>query len=378
MNRADEDRLRPVLCEEALGRGQGLRRVAAETGPSARAARGRRSARSSSRRCHRRSPPRRRPRSPRRSSTGGAPAGQDRRGDQRVSPGNGTPADSIATAASRKTITARTRPAGASRRASVRRREVASRADECRHSEGDRCPASAAWRSCRRRSAGSVRASRSIVEAGAGSRSGILGRRVPRGRRDDRRSVERGGRRQGRGRRPVDEVARFASGQVADRLPAAADRRGGRRAAARPRACMAFALESIPRITRAQPMDALSSQATVCGLQGRADRRRPPAALLADADDRGRHDPAREGARARRRRRRAAGDRDRAPARRSRVGLRRAPGRPRAGRVARRDVPRPRRGRRGDRGRLRAGADAGAAGRSSRPSCRRASRSSTS
>ena len=69
-----------------------------------------------------------------------------------------------------------------------------------------------------------------------------------------------------------------------------------------------------------------------------------------------------EGARDRRRRRRAAGDRDRATARRGRLGVRRAAGGGRAGAVARRDVPRPRRRRRGDRGRLRAGAHPRAAG----------------
>ncbi|MGF7473806.1 NAD(P)(+) transhydrogenase (Re/Si-specific) subunit alpha, partial [Salmonella enterica subsp. enterica serovar Minnesota] len=34
------------------------------------------------------------------------------------------------------------------------------------------------------------------------------------------------------------------------------------------RGVVAFAMESIPRITRAQPMDALSSQATVGGYKG--------------------------------------------------------------------------------------------------------------
>ena len=66
-----------------------------------------------------------------------------------------------------------------------------------------------------------------------------------------------------------------------------------------------LALESIPRITRAQPMDALSSQATVSRVQGGARRRRPAAAFPADADDGGRDDPSGEGARARRGRRRA-------------------------------------------------------------------------
>ena len=76
------------------------------------------------------------------------------------------------------------------------------------------------------------------------------------------------------------------------------------------RGVVAFAMESIPRITRAQSMDALSSQSTVAGYK---------AALLA-ADRLPRFFPmlmtaagtvaAREGARARRGRRRPAGDRD--------------------------------------------------------------------
>ena len=73
-------------------------------------------------------------------------------------------------------------------------------------------------------------------------------------------------------------------------------------------------------------------------LPGRAARLRAAAALLPAADDRGRHRAARQGARARRRRRRPAGDRHRAPARLGRLGLRRARGRPRAGREPRRDA----------------------------------------
>ena len=118
----------------------------------------------------------------------------------------------------------------------------------------------------------------------------------------------------------------------------------------------AFAMEAIPRISRAQSMDALSSQSNVAGLPRGAPRRRGAGALLPDADDRRRHDPAREGARAGRRRRRPAGARDRQAPRRAHDRLRRAPRGRRAGRVARRAVARPRpRGER--RGRLRARAD---------------------
>ena len=111
-------------------------------------------------------------------------------------------------------------------------------------------------------------------------------------------------------------------------------------------------MESIPRITRAQSMDALSSQATVAGYKAvvlAADR---AAAPLPDADDRSRDD--RPGA--------AlvlgagvAGLQAIATARRlgavvSAFDVRRREG---AGREPRRDLPRSRRARRGDRGRLR-------------------------
>ena len=60
------------------------------------------------------------------------------------------------------------------------------------------------------------------------------------------------------------ETARLASGQVLIAyLDPLADRAGVERIAAR--GAIAFAMESIPRITRAQSMDALSSQATVGG-----------------------------------------------------------------------------------------------------------------
>ena len=64
-------------------------------------------------------------------------------------------------------------------------------------------------------------------------------------------------------------------------------------------------MEAIPRISRAQSMDALSSQSNVAGYRAAligAEHARP---LLPDADDRRGHDPAGQGARARRRRRRA-------------------------------------------------------------------------
>ncbi len=66
------------------------------------------------------------------------------------------------------------------------------------------------------------------------------------------------------------EVEAARKWAAADRVPAAADRRGARRAARRQRGVLGFAMESIPRTTRAQPMDALSSQATVAGYKGAA------------------------------------------------------------------------------------------------------------
>ena len=163
----------------------------------------------------------------------------------------------------------------------------------------------------------------------------------------------------------------------ADRVSAAADRRAGieRLAAA---GVHAFALESIPRTTRAQPMDALSSQATVAGYKAvliAADRLPRFFPMLMTAA--GTIPPAKVlvlGAG-------VAGLQAIATARRLGAvvsGVRRAPGGARAGRVARRDVPRSRRCRRGDRGRLRARADRRSSRPRSRRSCRRGSRSSTS
>jgi proton-translocating NAD(P)+ transhydrogenase subunit alpha len=62
----------------------------------------------------------------------------------------------------------------------------------------------------------------------------------------------------------ADEIARLHEGQLLiGFLDPLADREGVERLAAR--GVVAFAMESIPRITRAQSMDALSSQATVAG-----------------------------------------------------------------------------------------------------------------
>ena len=158
----------------------------------------------------------------------------------------------------------------------------------------------------------------------------------------------------------ADELGRLREGQVLiGFLQPLTDPEGIERLAAR--GVTAFAMESIPRITRAQPMDALSSQATVSGYKAvvlAADRLprflpmlmtaagtvAPAKVLVIGAGVAG-----------------PAGDRDGAAARRRRLRLRRAAGREGAGREPRRDVPRARRRRRGDRGRLRAGALRGGA-----------------
>ena len=55
------------------------------------------------------------------------------------------------------------------------------------------------------------------------------------------------------------------AGRAPDRVPAAADRPRARSSGSPAAGVLGFAMESIPRTTRAQPMDALSSQATVAG-----------------------------------------------------------------------------------------------------------------
>src|SRR5207244_5976769 len=68
-----------------------------------------------------------------------------------------------------------------------------------------------------------------------------------------------------KGRKPgEEEVGRLRESQVlVGFLQPLTDTEGIERLASR--GVTAFAMESIPRITRAQPMDALSSQATVSG-----------------------------------------------------------------------------------------------------------------
>ena len=163
----------------------------------------------------------------------------------------------------------------------------------------------------------------------------------------------------------AEEVARLRAGQVLiGFLEPLADPAGSR--GSRARGVTAFAIESVPRITRAQAMDALSSQATVGGykaallaaehlprffpmLMTAAGTVPPAKVLVIGAGVAGLQ------AIATARRLGAVDDR-----------LRRAPRRARADREPRRELARPRRHRRGGRGRLRARADArgdgGAAG----------------
>ncbi len=96
------------------------------------------------------------------------------------------------------------------------------------------------------------------------------------------------------------------------------------------------AMELLPRITRAQSMDVLSSQANLAGYRGSHRGCRRVRARLSDDDDRGGHGAAGAGIRHRRRRRRAAGHRHRPAPGRHRVRHRRPPGREGGDQVARR------------------------------------------
>ena len=102
----------------------------------------------------------------------------------------------------------------------------------------------------------------------------------------------------------------------------------------------AFAMELMPRITRAQAMDVLSSQANLAGYRAVIDAaaeygRALPMMMTAAGTV-----PAARNFRDGRRRRRAAGDRHRAPPRRHRHRDRRAPGHQGAGGEPGRQVPR--------------------------------------
>ena len=119
-----------------------------------------------------------------------------------------------------------------------------------------------------------------------------------------------------------------------------------------------LSMELMPRITRAQSMDALSSMATIAGYKGVLLAANLAAAHVPDAHDRRRHGLARARLHRRRRRRRAAGDRVGPAPRRADRSLRRPAGGQGAGAEPGRAVRRAaaRVGRRGGQGRLRQGA----------------------
>ena len=179
-----------------------------------------------------------------------------------------------------------------------------------------------------------------IVEPGAGVAASFPDDTLRSGRRDARLALGR--RCGGEGAKAGRGGGRAAPrGTGADRLP---------RSAGRPRRRCAPRVARRARIRHgvdpAHDARAVDGCAVLAGdrrrLQGRAPRRGASPPLLSDADDRGRHGAACEGARDRRRRRGPAGDRDSTPARRRRHRLRRPPGRARADRESRRELARPR------------------------------------
>ena len=134
-----------------------------------------------------------------------------------------------------------------------------------------------------------------------------------------------------------------------------------------------FAMELMPRITRAQVMDVLSIAGEPCGLPRGDRRRRRVRARVPDDDDGGRHGPGCARVRDGRRRCGSAGDCDGTAARCGRHRDRRAAGDERAGREPWREIPRGR-GRgiqeRADRRRLRQGNVEGVPGEAGSPRCR--------
>ena len=222
-------------------------------------------------------------------------------------------------------------------RACVHRRGTPS--DDRRRASRSACRASAlrasaASRSCPTSSAASSSSGlRVIVEPGAGAGARIADSAfAAAGAELGDEAWQRRRRRQGRtadargGDAPAARVA-------ADRIPRNPGRRRERDAALSAQGVSAFALESVPRISRAQSMDALSSQATVAGYRGALLAAEHLHALRPDADD-GRGNGA-TGARARdgRRRRRPAGTCGRTTPRSSHDRLRRPSGGRRRGRA---------------------------------------------
>ena len=101
-----------------------------------------------------------------------------------------------------------------------------------------------------------------------------------------------------------------------------------------------YAVELVPRITRAQKMDVLSSQATVAGYKAVLQGADAVTRFLADAHHRSRHGSPRQGDDPWRRRGRPSGDRHGSAARCGGVGVRHPAGREGAGAEPGRQVPR--------------------------------------
>ena len=211
-----------------------------------------------------------------------------------------------------------------------------------------------------------------MVESGRGRHAFASDDGLPRGRRRRRRR-RRAGR---RGRRPHGLAADRRAGTAAeagcphDRLPSRRRRTPSSSTRCASATCSAFAMELVPRISRAQSMDALSSQALVAGYRAAlvAAERLPrffPLFMTAAGTV-----AAGQGAGARRRCRRAAGDRHRPPARCGRRGVRRAAGLGRRGALDGREVHRPRARGAGGRRRL-CPRDGRGAGRRGSASCSR-------
>ena len=87
----------------------------------------------------------------------------------------------------------------------------------------------------------------------------------------------------------AEEIGRLARRLGADRLPGAAHQRPTPSRALAGAGVTSFAMEAIPRITRAQSMDALSSQATVAGYRAALIAAAGAGQVLPDAHHRGRH-----------------------------------------------------------------------------------------
>ena len=107
-----------------------------------------------------------------------------------------------------------------------------------------------------------------------------------------------------------DDVAQLRQGQVVIGFSEPLTAHQATEAVAA-RGASLFSMELIPRITRAQSMDALSSMASIAGYKAVLLAASDAAADVPDDDDRRRHDRAGAGVRHRRGRRRPAGDRDR-------------------------------------------------------------------